>query len=156
MSFLFTATEHGSCNQPNECICDTGYGGTNCDQDLDVCGHQQPCLHGATCSNEGPDQHSCACPPGYTGTNCQTEINECSPLPCLNGATCIVSLSCPQPCSMECAVLYSPLQDQVNGFECQCAPGWTGNTCSENIDECDPNPCENGGNCTVRRLHNSS
>ena len=88
------AAEHGRCiTTPGECVCDSGYGGANCDQDLDVCGHQQPCLHGATCSNEGPDQHSCSCVAGYTGNNCQTEINECSPLPCLNGATCIVSFS---------------------------------------------------------------
>ena len=85
-------TVHGTCNSPGECNCITGYGGTNCDQDLDVCGHQEPCLHGATCSNEGPDQYSCSCVAGYTGNNCQTDINECGPLPCQNGATCNVCI----------------------------------------------------------------
>ena len=83
-------TVHGTCNSPGQCLCNTGYGGANCDQDLDVCGHQQPCLHDGSCSNEGPDQHSCSCVAGYTGNNCQTDINECGPLPCLNGAMCNV------------------------------------------------------------------
>ena len=25
--------------------------------------------------------------------------------------------------------------------------GWTGDTCEENVDECENNPCENGGMC---------
>ena len=26
--------------------------------------------------------------------------------------------------------------------------GFTGNNCGDNIDDCDPNPCQNGGTCT--------
>ena len=29
-----------------------------------------------------------------------------------------------------------------------CATGFTGYNCSEDINECEPNPCQNGGNCT--------
>ena len=25
--------------------------------------------------------------------------------------------------------------------------GWTGDTCEENVDECENSPCENGGMC---------
>jgi hypothetical protein len=31
---------------------------------------------------------------------------------------------------------------------CTCAAGFTGSTCQTNIDDCDPNPCDNGGVCT--------
>ena len=27
--------------------------------------------------------------------------------------------------------------------------GWTGETCSVNIDDCATNPCQNGGTCFV-------
>ncbi|CAH2255487.1 jagged-1 [Pelobates cultripes] len=33
------------------------------------------------------------------------------------------------------------------GFECLCAPGWTGPTCILNIDDCSPNPCAHAGTC---------
>ena len=32
-------------------------------------------------------------------------------------------------------------------FTCNCAPGYNGTTCENDIDECDPNPCQNGGIC---------
>ena len=93
----FLTAIHGSCTVPNECICDEGYTGESCDVDIDVCGHQQPCAMGSTCTNTGPEQYVCSCAAGFTGQNCDTEINECSPNPCLNGATCLVG---PTPYSL--------------------------------------------------------
>ena len=86
------APEHGFCTLPNQCLCEEGYSGDNCDMDDDVCGHQQPCAAGSTCTNTGPDQYTCTCPSGFTGQNCDMETDECSPNPCQNGATCVVSL----------------------------------------------------------------
>ena len=39
-----------------------------------------------------------------------SEILECASRPCRNGGTC---------------------NEQVNGFSCQCAPGWGGTTCED-------------------------
>ena len=33
-------------------------------------------------------------------------------------------------------------------FSCECLPGYTGEDCSVNIDECASNPCGENGNCT--------
>nr|XP_054771358.1 fibropellin-3 isoform X2 [Lytechinus pictus] len=52
--------------------------------------------------------------------------DDCSPNPCLNGATCV---------------------DQVNDYECICPPGFTGDNCETDIDECASTPCLNGGDC---------
>ena len=41
--------------------------------------------------------------------------------------------------------------DKVNGFECKCAAGWKGTTCSEDVDDCNGpagNPCQYSGTCT--------
>ena len=37
----------------------------------------------------------------------------------------------------------------MNGYSCVCEPGWTGERCSVNIDDCATDPCQNGGSCFV-------
>jgi len=34
-------------------------------------------------------------------------------------------------------------------YECLCAAGFEGDSCERKTNECDPNPCMNGGSCTV-------
>ncbi|CAC5388868.1 Neurogenic locus protein delta,Protein eyes shut homolog,Neurogenic locus Notch protein,Neurogenic locus notch homolog protein 3,Protein eyes shut,Neurogenic locus notch homolog protein 1,Fibropellin-3,Protein crumbs homolog 2,Sushi, nidogen and EGF-like domain-containing protein 1,Protein jagged-1a,Sushi, von Willebrand factor type A, EGF and pentraxin domain-containing protein 1,Neurogenic locus notch homolog protein 2,Delta-like protein B,Protein crumbs homolog 1,Delta-like protein D,Protein jagged-1,Pr len=53
-------------------------------------------------------------------------LNDCSSNPCVNGASC---------------------NDQINGYKCTCAAGFTDTHCETDIDECASNPCENGATC---------
>ena len=34
-------------------------------------------------------------------------------------------------------------------YTCECADGYEGRDCEDDINECDSNPCQNGGSCTV-------
>ena len=43
-------------------------------------------------------------------------------------------------------------QDGVNSFSCSCVVGYEGDRCENNTNDCDPNPCENGGTCYVITL----
>ena len=36
------------------------------------------------------------------------------------------------------------MQDIIAGFRCNCAEGYNGTTCANNINDCDPSPCLNG------------
>ena len=54
------------------------------------------------------------------------DINECSSSPCENSATCV---------------------DQLDGYLCLCADGYSGTECAEDMDDCDPNPCMHAGIC---------
>jgi hypothetical protein len=65
----------------------------------------------------------CAC------ASSETEVRECQSQPCVNGGTCV---------------------DQINGFACVCAAGWSGGLCQTDINECSSQPCRNGGTCVDR------
>lgn len=51
--------------------------------------------------------------------------------PCVNGATC--------------------MNTGQGSYTCTCLPGFTGVNCELEMQECDSNPCRNGGVCTVSR-----
>lgn len=38
--------------------------------------------------------------------------------------------------------------DAGNTHHCRCQPGYTGSYCEDQVDECSPNPCQNGATCT--------
>ena len=37
----------------------------------------------------------------------------------------------------------------MNSFNCSCAEGYEGDRCEISTNDCDPDPCENGGTCLV-------
>ncbi|CAH1775425.1 unnamed protein product [Owenia fusiformis] len=94
------------------------------------------CYPTASCS-ESPnlDGRTCTCPPGYIGngvgnSGCVQQggggtTDACSNNPCEHGR-CQVSGS---------------------SYVCNCDPGFTGTRCTINIDECQSQPCQNGGTC---------
>ena len=62
------------------------------------------------------------------GTNCEKDIDECAPKPCKNGK-CI---------------------DGIADFDCDCDPGYEGDLCEIEINECERfRPCDHG-TCTGR------
>merc|ERR1711969_519498 len=97
------------------CDCRPGWGGENCEVNLDYCS-SWPCRNGAACVDAG-GEYSCLCPDGFLGDNCAEDINECDAEPCDNGGICL---------------------DQPGGFLCACLPDspWTGPTCGEHFTYC--------------------
>ncbi|XP_068104249.1 protein crumbs homolog 2 isoform X1 [Hyperolius riggenbachi] len=127
------------------CNCsDTGYEGDMCEVDILECA-SNPCVNNATCV-EGVKGYSCLCWEGYSGDQCELDIDECAERPCLNGALCLQR-------SNETFYMTEPefttefRYNNAAGYVCRCQPGFAGENCSQNIDECESDPCKNGGIC---------
>nr|XP_014428507.1 protein crumbs homolog 2 isoform X2 [Pelodiscus sinensis] len=128
-----------------QCDCgDTGFEGAHCELDILECA-SQPCWNGATCL-EGVREYSCACWPGYAGQRCEEDVDACASQPCHNGGVCLERSNRTyygtQP-DFPPAFGYS----HAAGFLCRCQPGFSGESCSVNVDECASQPCQNGGSC---------
>ncbi|XP_070572149.1 uncharacterized protein [Ptychodera flava] len=61
--------------------------------------------------------------------------------PCSNGAVCVGPPSDP-----DCSALQRC--KGFHGYECRCQPGYVGDYCEIDYDECQDNPCDNNYTCT--------
>ncbi|XP_035863576.1 protein crumbs homolog 1 isoform X1 [Sander lucioperca] len=127
------------------CDCShTAFTGRLCETPLPPC-LSEPCFNSAICKdNQG--NYSCECWPGFEGRQCDIDIDECGSNPCMHGGRCIER-------SWQALYGSEPLlpehydQQQAAGYICSCPLGTTGSLCQEVINQCDPNPCQNGGRC---------
>ncbi|KAJ8920527.1 hypothetical protein NQ315_005396, partial [Exocentrus adspersus] len=141
VSYDYCLTEpcmrHGTClsgKKTYTCACLPRYTGKNCEIDLGNPCDRKPavCKNSATCIPDAVGDFSCTCPPGFTGKLCDHELKlhpKCKSNMCSNGATCDVN-------------------PDTESIECHCKSGYSGPTCEIDTNECDPNPCLNGGYCT--------
>ncbi|KAJ8279108.1 hypothetical protein COCON_G00061740 [Conger conger] len=127
------------------CNCSfSGFMGLNCEIPITPC-MSQPCFNNALCQdNHG--NYTCNCWPGFEGRLCEVDISECGSSPCLSGGSCF-ELSWETLYGIEplLPALFDP--QQAAGFVCRCQPGLRGTLCEEDINECNLNPCQNGGIC---------
>ncbi|XP_076822074.1 protein crumbs-like isoform X2 [Clavelina lepadiformis] len=137
------------------CYCNgTGYTGDSCETEIDECDVYDPCHNGAVCVDKLND-YECDCLPGFIGEHCEhkdikpqamkVDINECLSQPCLNNATCLEKSN---------QTLYPSYFgknftfDRAEGYACDCLPGYEGERCQFEIDECTRwVPCRNNGSC---------
>ncbi|XP_072429994.1 protein crumbs homolog 1 isoform X4 [Chiloscyllium punctatum] len=161
---------NGSCEDMvsyYHCNCAAGWTGLNCDVNINEC-ESGPCIHG-NCTDK-VSAYKCTCKSGFKGTNCEINIDNCWKHKCANGATCIDSInsytcSCPDNftgrfCEYPRLSATFCTEEKKNWTcynggnctngkttRCTCPIGFTGNKCEVDIDECESDPCLNGGFC---------
>ncbi len=135
-----------------DCVCASGFTGVACDINIEYC-DPNPCQNGGSCTN-GILGFNCSCKanyfgetcmlcaPGFTGVACDMNIEYCDPNPCQNGGNCTNSIT-----GFNCSCSANYFGETCTSMV-ECAPGFTGAACDMNIEYCDTNPCQNGGNCT--------
>lgn len=122
------------------CACAPGWGGSECQDDVDEC-VSRPCMNGGRCFESSSDSSGhettveigkfrCECELEQYGDCCEDTHQQCQSAPCQNGGQC-------HPVTTQATRTYS----------CQCATGWSGANCEDDVDECHMKPCENGGTC---------
>eukprot|EP00912_Choanoflagellata_sp_UC4_P002092 UC4_evm1s1335 len=119
--------------------CARGWRGPLCDErDPSLC-LSLACVHGSCIVDDdlttGKSTAKCICDPGYKGDACTIKISLCDENPCKNAGI--------TPCQ------------QIGGdnYFCTCTGNFTGKNCdiphNSTMTDCDAEPCQNGGNCTV-------
>uniref|UniRef100_A0A671S780 Slit homolog 1 protein-like n=1 Tax=Sinocyclocheilus anshuiensis TaxID=1608454 RepID=A0A671S780_9TELE len=160
---------HGRCHSDPlhqyKCSCPQGYKGRNCELSVSAC-EGDPCVNGGSCySDEARRGFSCWCPVGFSGQFCEVDVDDCVENRCENGSICVDGVgnySClmcvtGQKCEEYEEDLCYPGQNPcqrgstciptVTGPKCICPPGFVGDDCSVDYNECEGHYCQNGALC---------
>ncbi|KAG1672648.1 Protein jagged-1 [Nymphon striatum] len=129
-----------------KCKCPEGWQGAT------LSDSPNPCRNGATCFNTNNDYY-CQCTEEYEGKSCASQRPSCRNPPCHVVDSCTVQVPANTlsgsrlVTSNICGVNGRCITHGNGNFTCACNRGYTGRYCHENVNDCLPNRCNNGGTC---------
>ena len=128
------------------CSCRSGFDGGDCETEIDGCDASlDPCdpINAVCISVQDSDAgFACQCFPGFSPVSGPSGIMGAGSSGCVNIDDCINE-------DEESVCLNSgTCQDHLEAFTCECATGFQGLTCEQNIDDCMSSPCGEFGTCT--------
>ncbi|XP_078724509.1 protein jagged-1-like [Lampetra fluviatilis] len=142
----------------SRCDCPPGFAGDRCQNAVgvstggDPCS-SAPCRNGGTCTATGTG-FECSCGEDHEGADCSKLRDHCHTAPCQVIDSCTVAVASNTTAggvrfvsSGVCGPHGRCASLPGGRFSCSCLQGFTGTYCHQNINDCQLNPCHNGGTC---------
>ncbi|XP_030906505.2 sushi, nidogen and EGF-like domain-containing protein 1 isoform X4 [Melopsittacus undulatus] len=129
-----------------KCDCPPGYAGRHCEIVPSPC-FLSPCENGATCEDLG-EGYACTCPMGYVGKHCQTVVDCGIPSEVKHAQVSFNSTKVGSVAEYQCELGYTLSQHHPR--ICHSPGVWSDPPECNEINECQSQPCLNGGQCKDR------
>ncbi|KAL9845014.1 sushi, nidogen and EGF-like domain-containing protein 1 isoform 7-T7 [Geothlypis trichas] len=130
-----------------KCDCPPGYTGRHCEIVPSPC-FLSPCENGATCEDLGGG-YACTCSLGYVGKHCQFEVDCGVPSEVKHAQASFNSTKVGSLAEYQCELGYV-LSQHNHPRVCRVPGVWSDPPECDEIDECQSQPCLNGGQCKDR------
>ncbi|NWX81336.1 SNED1 protein, partial [Alca torda] len=130
-----------------KCDCPPGYAGRHCEIVPSPC-FLSPCENGATCEDLDGG-YACTCPVGYVGKHCQSEVDCGIPSEVKHAQASFNSTKVGSLAEYQCELGYT-LSQHNHPRVCRLPGVWSDPPECDEIDECQSQPCLNGGQCKDR------
>ncbi|XP_038002011.1 sushi, nidogen and EGF-like domain-containing protein 1 [Motacilla alba alba] len=130
-----------------KCDCPPGYTGRHCEIVPSPC-FLSPCENGATCEDLGGG-YACTCSVGYVGKHCQFEVDCGIPSEVKHAQASFNSTKVGSLAEYQCELGYI-LSQHNHPRVCRVPGVWSDPPECDEIDECQSQPCLNGGQCKDR------
>ncbi|NXO89472.1 SNED1 protein, partial [Certhia brachydactyla] len=130
-----------------KCDCPPGYTGRHCEIVPSPC-FLSPCENGATCEDLG-EGYACTCSMGYVGKHCQFEVDCGIPSEVKHAQASFNSTKVGSLVEYQCELGYI-LSQHNHPRVCRVPGVWSDPPECDEIDECQSQPCLNGGQCKDR------
>ncbi|NXA00565.1 SNED1 protein, partial [Nesospiza acunhae] len=130
-----------------KCDCPPGYTGRHCEIVPSPC-FLSPCENGATCEDLGGG-YACTCSLGYVGKHCQFEVDCGIPSEVKHAQASFNSTKVGSLAEYQCDLGYI-LSQHNHPRVCRVPGVWSDPPECDEIDECQSQPCLNGGQCKDR------
>ncbi|NXO21530.1 SNED1 protein, partial [Cisticola juncidis] len=127
-----------------KCDCPPGYTGRHCEMVPSPC-FLSPCQNGATCEDLGGG-YACTCSVGYVGKHCQFEVDCGIPSEVKHAQASFNSTKVGAVAEYQCELGYI-LSQHNHPRVCRVPGVWSDPPECDEIDECQSQPCLNGGQC---------